>query len=108
MALRAVRHGELAGGQPGGLVEHVEQRLAVYLTTGCSRFVEDRKRDAFSEGKLAPGDTFNALAAFVGGSGHSLSLWARAAVEHHRRWQRDPARIHSRHQLQLARRPIVS
>src|SRR6202022_4462938 len=98
---------QLAGWKSCRLIEDVEQSLAPCLPPGGRTLGEERERDAFSERKLAPRDRFNALAAIVGGSGHSLSLWARAAVQHHRRRQRDPPRIHRRYQLELARGSVV-
>src|SRR5205807_4735517 len=75
MALRAVGHGELAGRQPGGFIQNVEQALASLLPAGRAGFVQDGQRDPLAERKLTPGDRFNALATFVCGSGHASLLW---------------------------------
>src|SRR2546430_9320420 len=74
VALRAVGHGQLAGWQPSGLVENVEQRLAAYLATGRCCLLEDRKRVTLSAGKHPPRDSFYSLAAFVAGTWTSISF----------------------------------
>src|SRR2546421_2044791 len=75
MPLWTIDNRELASRQPGSLIEDVQQPLTLSLPRGGGRLVENRERNRFSERKLAPADRVNALAAFVGGSGHSLSLW---------------------------------
>src|SRR2546421_264389 len=75
VSLRAVGDRQLAGRQAGRGIEDIEQRLPLGLPARRGRLFENRKRDPLPEGKFAPADGLNALAAFVGGSGHSLPLW---------------------------------
>ena len=76
MPLRTVGNSELAWRQLRRLIERVEQPLADVLAGARGSLLEERQRQPSPDRRMSPGDGFQALTAFVGGTGHSCHYGA--------------------------------